>query len=399
MPPSRVLVDFFQEWSSVQNWRRGLPIYEEQVLAVDRYLGIKIDPTEQQAVEVNAHPPASVLMAMPMFWLDYPRATLAWNLLSLVLGAAALWVINVECKLAESWRTLLVVVTLALLFDPLLAQTLFAQLNLLLLFLLVGAWAAARRQQDRLAGVLLGTAVAVKLYPALLVAFFAMQRRWRLVVAALLAALAWCGMTVLVFGLDTHYQYAWEVVPRVHEWRAGWGNLSVLGWWSRLFDPGTKGGLVTPMVYNPWLAKAGNYVTASLLVGAACWIAWRARTPQARELSLGLFVVTMLLISPVCWPHYLLMLVLPAAQVWSSISESRLVVLGVVVLLLPVWWPPILVGFLSGGVPTPATPKYSLLVFSLRTYALLSFWLFLAWAATRARQVEEVSARFGHATS
>lgn len=398
MPPSKVLVDFFQEWSSVQNWRAGFPVYEEQVKAVARYLGHKIDPTEQHAVEVNAHPPAAVLTAMPVAWLDYPHATLAWNLLSLVLGASALWVLNVELKLAQSSRTLLLLVPLALLFDPLFAQTFYAQLNLLLLFLLVGAWAAARRGQDALGGAFLGTAAAVKLFPAVLIGFFGMQRRWRLVAAALVATSAWYGVTLLVFGLDAHKQYVAEVVPRVHEWRAGWGNISLLGWWSRLFDPGTKGGPVTPIGHAPWLAKAGMYASAFLLAGVACWTAWRARTPKARELSLGLSVVTMLLISPVCWPHYLLLLLLPAAQVWCFMSESRLVVLGVVLLLLPVWLPPALVGFLSGGIPSPATPTHSLLVLSLKTYALLSFWLFLAWAAARARAQEEVAARFAHAT-
>ena len=381
MPPQTVLVDFFQEWASVQNWRHGLDIYEDLGLAAARYLKLDVDMREQYAVEVNAHPPAAVLVAMPVALLgNYSLAVLAWNLLSLVLGAAALAIIDRELRLAQCWPALLALVPLALFFDPLLLQVHFAQLNLLLLFLVVGAWAAARRRQDALAGAFLGTAAAVKLYPSLLILYFALQRRWRLAAAALLAALAWLAATLLVFGVEAHLDYVFKVLPRVQEWRSGWGNLSLLGWWARLFDPGTKGGPVIPLLSAPTLARAGAFASVAILIVAASWIAWRARTLRQRELSLALFIVTMLLASPTSWEHYFILLILPAAIFWT-VGDGRLVALGLVVLLLPIWLPPAAMFYLWGGMGPKALPIHSLLLFPLKTYAILAFWSLLAWAA------------------
>src|SRR4051794_29898700 len=76
-------VDFFQEWASANNLRHGLPIYTDLERAADLYLGYKRQPTEEMLFMRNAHPPTSVLLALPFASLDYPNATLIWNLISL----------------------------------------------------------------------------------------------------------------------------------------------------------------------------------------------------------------------------------------------------------------------------------------------------------------------------
>lgn len=385
MPPKTVLVDFFQEWSSVQNWQRGLPIYETQDLAATRYLGLNIDIQEFNAIEINAHPPVSVLIAMPVAWMPYPLATLAWNLLSLLLGGAAIWVLNRELRLAQTWRPLLAFVPLALCFDPLIEQTFYGQFNLLLLFLIVGTWAAARRGQDLLAGVFLGTAVVVKLFPGMLLLYYALQRRWRLLAAAVLTAAAWSGIALLIFGLQAHKDYVFKVLPHVHEWRAAWWNLSLLGWWSRLFDPGTKGGPVLALMQAPWLVRVGTYACIFALTIVASCLAWRARTAAQCELSFALFIVTMLLASPTCWPHYLLLLLLPAAQLWSMVNNGRLLALGLAILPLPFWVPPGTCCLIYGKLVWPVMPRASLLLLSAKTYALLAFWFFIAYVAVAKR--------------
>ncbi len=386
MPPERVLVDFFQEWSSVQNWRRGLPIYEHQVQAAARYLGFSFDPREEFAVEFNAHPPPAVLFAIPLVWLSYPHATLAWNLLSLLLGAAALWVINRELKLACSWRPLLALVPLALLFDPLISQTFFAQLNLFLLFLIVGAWSAMRQNREVLAGVCLGTAAAVKLFPGLLFLYFLLQRRWVTLAAGVLTACGWFCMTLLLFGLDAHIDYIAHVLPKVQEWRSALPNMSIQGWWARLFYPGTKGGLVQPLAYWPAFGRVGALVSSLGLVIGAASILWRTRDLRCRELGLASMTVTMLLVSPTCWEHYLLLLLLPFAQAWRFDGNHARFVRAGSLLLTPVWLQFDVINWLVTGhlvLPRPVSPIVSLLALSLKTYILLGFWVYIGLLALK----------------
>src|SRR5205807_2590850 len=76
-------VDFFQEWAAGRNLLAGLPVYANQRDNCQRYLGFR--PTDEARFfpEVNAHPPASVLLALPFSLLAYAHALLLWNLLSL----------------------------------------------------------------------------------------------------------------------------------------------------------------------------------------------------------------------------------------------------------------------------------------------------------------------------
>src|SRR5437868_1984441 len=82
-------VDFFQEWASARNLFAGLPVYGNLKDAIQRHLGLAVNDGSsagvQVVVDVNAHPPTSVLATAPFALLDYPNAVLAWNLFSLAL--------------------------------------------------------------------------------------------------------------------------------------------------------------------------------------------------------------------------------------------------------------------------------------------------------------------------
>ena len=58
--------DFYQEWTSAQNYLNGYPVYTD--LAKSTQLHV---PTGRLTgiIKYNAHPPASILVALPMmFW-------------------------------------------------------------------------------------------------------------------------------------------------------------------------------------------------------------------------------------------------------------------------------------------------------------------------------------------
>ena len=98
-PPEELVPDFFQEYASVRNWLEGLPIYTSQHQSATRYLGVQPDERRSHVV-VNAHPPASVLLALPLASLDFATAFLAWNLVSLAALAASLWIVQRQLKIS-----------------------------------------------------------------------------------------------------------------------------------------------------------------------------------------------------------------------------------------------------------------------------------------------------------
>src|SRR5271166_4993459 len=84
--------DFTQEWASARNYFTGMPIYENQGKTLFHYLGY-VNPKGEDMLDLNAHPPASVLLCLPFAALDYSTAFLLWNLLSLAALVASIYLL------------------------------------------------------------------------------------------------------------------------------------------------------------------------------------------------------------------------------------------------------------------------------------------------------------------
>jgi hypothetical protein len=78
-PPQELIPDFFQEYASARGWLEGRPVYVDHHNTVTHYLGGMPHERRTQVV-VSAHPPVSVLLALPLVRLGFPQAFPGWNL-------------------------------------------------------------------------------------------------------------------------------------------------------------------------------------------------------------------------------------------------------------------------------------------------------------------------------
>jgi alpha-1,2-mannosyltransferase len=302
-------LDFIQEYSSARNALAGRPLYTPLGDTAGEYLGAT---GEWKGLEYNAHPPTSVLLALPLAGLSYPDAFLAWDLLTLAALAAAFGLLVRRLGIVLSPWSVLPLLTILLICNVLRQQFNQGQLNAVLLLLLVGCWAADRSGRPWLAGALLGAAAAVKLFPALLLLYYAWRREWRVVAAAAAAGVALTALTAAAFGPDCFRAYVTEVMPEVGRFRYGWLNASFTGWWGKLFDPGI--GFYTPLWDAPAVARAGALACSALAVGVLLALSGRGRGRDADDLSFALALSTLTLVSPISWDHYFLLL-LPAVLI------------------------------------------------------------------------------------
>lgn len=389
-PPPYQLIDFFQEWSSARNAASGRPVYAPVAEAVERYLGLQKVP--DGSWDVNVHPPSSVLLALPLQGFAYPTAFRIWNLVSLAALAASVWLVVRNLGIRLSVWSAFPAVLLFSICDPLFQQMLQGQLNLILLLLIVGVWTADRAGRPLLAGGLLGAAAAIKLFPAFLVLYFLARRDWRAVAASAASLLLITLVTFGLLGWESYATYLSDVLPVAATWKAAWNNASLAGFWHKLFAPGPRNGELIPLLASPALALAGTAVSVAVVLLLLVPRVVRARTARARDLAFGLTITAMLLVSPVTWEHYFLLLLLPLVVVWIGLPRCWLhqmawwglvVVLGLPIiavcnLLIPG-------GFWAGH----ATPWHALTLLSVQCYGLCGL-LALGWYA--ARREESASA-------
>jgi alpha-1,2-mannosyltransferase len=401
-------VDFFQEWGSVRNYLAGQPVYLPQRETYLREIGSAPPP---YLLASNAHPPTSVLLALPLGWLDYPDAVLAWNLLGLLALAVSVFLVVRGLGLRWSWWALLPLAAFLLLCDPFRQQVFQGQLNLVLGLFLTAAWYAGRRGATAWAGVWLGLATACKLFPGFLLVYALYRRQFRTVVAGVATTLLATVLTAALLGVGCYRTYVQEVLPGLEVYRGSGGNLSVIGFWAKLFNPTNTRDFqrpaseerdtdltsllphdrILPPLRSPALARVLGLVSAAIVLLALAWAVRPGRRPFNFDLGFSLAMTAMLLVSPITWCHYFLLLLAPLAVLWTRLPAGGAARALFWASLFALWlnrnvvFENVIPGGHACGV---VRPVHTVTVLSYQTYALLALFLLLLRAAARKKVVQ-----------
>lgn len=379
------LPDFYQEWASARNLFEGLPIYTPHEITVEHYFGFLTDARDPYFIKENAHPPAAVLLGLPFAFFDFQDALVLWNLLSLALFAATLWLIFQTLQLTISWWQVLAGFCLLLLCYPFVQQMVQGQLNLLLLFLFTVAWRADRAGNVVAAGIWTGAAACFKIFPAFLVVYFLFLGKWRALLSGGLAFLALSLTAGIVLGFDCYHDYFFEILPRTAEWRTSWHNFSLPAVSFKLFEAGKYFPPITvrPLLENSAVAWASALVSLAVLTAIVGRAVVRFGSHGDTDRAYSLTIIAMLLASPITWDHYFLILALPLAVIWPRLTRGRREIL--ILLLAVLWVSPRKVAehalILLHGSPESAGPWETVTALSIQCYAELGILALAAWAA------------------
>ena len=387
------IIDFYQDWGSTRNYWSGLSIYTPHSTSIPRYLGLPSNPIP--AIEYNIHPPTSVLLLLPLGRLQYPDAVLVWNLISLLAFLASLVIVAV---VLPALRFLIVPGLVLLPFCHPMYENLYqGQLNLLLVLLVTAIWALERSDHGCSAGLLLGAAAAIKLFPIYLAIYYAAQGRGRPLIMALVSFLSLTLITILILGLESYHAYLRIVLPWNAEFRILGYNFSIAGFWHKLFYP-VPGESIIPLWSSLALARSGSLFSNLIVTAIVATVAYHAVTSTQRDLAFAATVTAMLLVSPVTWDTSLPILLVPFALLVhrTVTARSHWPMVALTLILMINWAPqPILTELaLAGRSRVDYSWTFMLGAPSLKFYALLgTFGLGLAacWAETKNPRLEPLN--------
>ena len=317
-PPADKTADFIQEWLSVRNYYSGHPIYESQSVSGPRHMPTFPAPH----LQYNAHPPGSVLLALPFAGLSYHDAHFAWNLVTtpLLLLAVAL-AMRELCAPFRVWH-LLPLAAVLVWAEPIRSTIAYGQLNFVLVFLLTAGWVCDRRGHPTAAGVFVGLAAGVKLFPAFVFAYFLFSGRWRGLIAGMVTAVAVNGVAAAAFGVGEFGDYVRDVLPSLEVWGKSFPNVAPSGLWGRLVNPPPlQAG--PEAFHSPTLATAGGAVLALLVTTGVVWAARRSRRAGDPDLGWAAAVAALPLVCPIAWQHYYVLHVIPLAILAARLSGWR----------------------------------------------------------------------------
>ncbi|MFE7776588.1 glycosyltransferase 87 family protein [Streptomyces sp. NPDC057445] len=261
------------------------------------------------------YPPFAALVMLPMTLVGWSSAIAISQLLNILAAATVLYICADATIRRERWTRWFAYAVLACLFawlEPVRDTASYGQVNLLLLALVFAdAWllmsdTARRRRLNRLAGLGIGLAAAIKLTPAIFIVYLLITRRLR---AAGVATAVAGGATAIAAWADLEASRAYWTDAMWNTDRVGSlayvSNQSWQGMLARLSEPA---------------AEPSRAVWAVGVLLLLCLWAWRARRAVAAGDELAGFAltgITACLVSPVTWVHHLVWLI-PALAVLAD---------------------------------------------------------------------------------
>ena len=291
--------DFSAYWQAAHNVLDGQPIYTSAQLA---------GPYSPQQQYLYLYPPFLAVAVTPLaalFPADYRLANVPWAAIGAILAALVAWAVSRREAIGDR-RDSILLVGAAFAFPPVIGELVMGNVHLMLLGLLGGAWLSIRREPEprasALAGVLVGAAATVKIFPALMILWFLLTGRFR--------AAAWSVVTIALLVLGT--------LPFV-------GVTPWLEYPTVLLNLGPPVDTTDTLAPAVWLSSIVPSAVARVLVVLAMLAAvvWASRR-LSEPVSFATAVAASVLIAPAMYHHYLAVLVLPlllalrwAPPVWT----------------------------------------------------------------------------------
>jgi hypothetical protein len=283
--------DFSAYWTAASHLLDGLPIY-----AADQLSG----PYAPQRQFLYLYPPPLAAAVMPLAALipgDYRAAAWVWVAMDAAILVAGTLAVARSIGLMDRVRAatgfgpwILLVAVFSL--PPVVGELVLGNVHILLFGLLSVAWLGIRsgdRAGERWAGIAVGLAAVVKVFPALIVVWFLLTGRRTAVAWFVVGVVLAVALTLPFTGLGP-----WLDFP------AALLNLSA---------PSDTTDTLAPTV---WLAALVGFTWARILVtGVALGLlAWFSDRLSSRR-GFVLAVLLSVLVAPALYHHYLAILALP----------------------------------------------------------------------------------------
>ncbi len=204
----------------------------------------------------NVYPPTFTFFVSPLTAIPHRTARVVWLLLNQMWLAGTIVLLRRLCWATAQRRmsihfSLVFFLLSASVYFPVLEHNWQGQANLAVLFLLTLAlYSYLTQGRDAVAGLWLGLAIVLKLFPVVILPFLICRRRYRLVAWTSL----WCACMVVaslsVVSIEDYLQYPSVLLNSVyagagHELASSYSLVSWLGGWFRIIGlEGTTSGLI-----------------------------------------------------------------------------------------------------------------------------------------------------------
>nr|UXE46223.1 hypothetical protein Hi04_10k_c5981_00043 [uncultured bacterium] len=310
--------DFNAYYACAVALHRGLDPYVINLTTYTRQLHLHPDP-----FSYPGDTPTFILATEPLALFSPENAYRIWTTASLLCLAASVFMLFGPSSGLN--RSSAIILSLAALgFTPMALNLVWSQSQTFLMFGIVLFYRLATRGRDRGAGALLAMLGLLRGFPLALGGFLLVHSKWQAIGSAAIAFVIGLWVTVIFLGVGPVLNFLrmvglvgghqWLSLPPL--WKVTPINLSLNAFVDRplmlLF------GLNLPPAART--IGGGIVILADVAILAATF---RATAQTSQERSLALWTVTMLMITPVVWLYYVMLLIVPFGLIGRSVTNHQ----------------------------------------------------------------------------
>jgi hypothetical protein len=311
--------DFSIYYMSVALLHEGQNPYTTDFGPISQRLGL-----EAGEIRRATDPPTFLLLMKPLALMPERVAYYTWVSLNTGFLALALLLLLRRAGAFQA-KTVLVLSALALLYPPVGWHFLNAQSKILLLLLLVTMMRLMERGSERTAGLCLAAAGLLRIFPLLLIGYLFVQRRWTMLFWTLIGLTAGGLITLGLLGASYTLSY-FDTVRALGAQHVPWMSSEVSA--NVALGPAVSRLLSFILGSNPHLPM--GFFRHAVVVGAqtALFCATVLATAKLKPgedpdwRALSLWVIASVLLSPTAWVYYMVLFLIPFAQLAGSTSGA-----------------------------------------------------------------------------
>lgn len=325
--------DFAAYYVAARAVRLGLPLYSDQSMVQAAATAGTIPFPKY------VYPPFFAVALQPLAALSFTQAKMLWFVGNIVMLGATLLMIG--RALHWSGRAVGLVSVATILLPPFYDTLLLGQVSILMLFLVASALVTSlspRPISQSIAGVALGLAISIKLYPICLLLPFLFYRRYLLAVVTGFTMLVMLAIGTLTHnGLQTTTDFFFHILPAIGGVSPLPVNQSVWSVFLRFFTPTsfqyaflTTDNLQTlalePLINLPFAATLGSTLATIGIWSGTLWAIKHAskQVPLHRTFhSISLIITALLATSPVTHDHYATLLFIPLTYLGYCATQNN----------------------------------------------------------------------------
>lgn len=327
--------DFALYYFSALELRNGINPYTTDFTRAAQASGLNI-----HAISHSNEPPTFlVFLIEPLTHLPIRTAYLIWQATNLSCFAIAMVLLLGRGTGLAPWLAL-TLAAMATLYPAVAAVFWFGQSKLIALVLLVIAMRLIEKERPQLAGFTLASVAMLRGFPFVLAAYLLLQRRSRVLLAAITSVAIIGIVTIWISGVKTCLSFV-SALPTVYvdQWNAMRRDFSIYFVISRqIWAISQNPGFALDLLRHLLIAGVDFLVLASTC--RATLVVPEQRDPDSRIFAL--WVATAIFLLPVAWDHDLTLMLIPFSQLAvvaaRGTASRRAIAMAVLSYVLLFWW-------------------------------------------------------------